>query len=770
MSRIEGVPLRWRPVVASCAVALALGVVILGLATRAGMRELPETLRVQEEGASRAQVVDRGGQPLTRTFDNEWNLHDSVPLHDAPQLLRRAFVEAEDRRFFAHHGVDWQARLHAVFQNLRARRAVRGASTISEQVVRMLHPRSRTLWSRWLEGFEAGQLESRFSKGEILEFYLNQVPYARRRRGVVQAARDYFDRDLETLNETEQLALVVLVRSPSRLDLRRSPDAVRPRLERLAASLRDSGELDQEAFEWVKQSSLELAEGGLEVSAPHFVQYARGRTEARRTESGRGRSESPVRLTTTVDAGLQSRVQKILETQIETLSERLVGDGAALVVDHQTDEILAWVNAGRFDAESEGSQIDAVVTRRQPGSTLKPFVYALALERGWTAATVIEDAPFKRPVGRGQHAFRNYSRRFYGPVRLRAALGNSLNIPAVRAAAYVTPAALLERLQELGFASLDRHPDFYGEGLALGNGEVTLLELVSAYAVLARGGIYRPLRWNLDEAASGPQRRVFDPEVSSLIADILSDPEARRLEFSANGILSFPYPTAVKTGTSNDYRDAWAMGFSDRYTVGVWMGNLDLKEMQGISGAKGPAVVLRGIFSELARGREPQRLFLSPHLQRTEICAETGDRPGLGCPIASEWFRPGHLPVEVCRRHAHPSADSLEFTLVADRVREPSAAPGDPPFWRLEQPTPGLDLALDPRIPDEMEAFPFEVSGAGVFRRIEWLVDGVRVAETGPDERRYLWPLARGRHEAQARIWTAEGGPFETAPVAYYVK
>jgi penicillin-binding protein 1C len=653
--------------------------------------------------------------------------------------------------------VDWKARLHALVQNLRAGRGVRGASTITEQVVRMLHERRRTIWSRWLEGFEAARLERRFQKGEILEFYLNQVPYARQRRGVVQAARDYFDRDLDTLNEAEQLSLVVLVRSPSRFDLRRSSDAVRPRIEDLAIRLRDKGVLDDAALARARRSDLVLSESELEVSAPHFVRYVRDRVDA----------PLAARVVTTLDGRLQSGIRRILETQIEVLSDRQVSDGAALVVDHQSNEVLAWVNAGDFDAGTDGSQIDAVVTARQPGSTLKPFVYALALERGWTAATVIEDAPFKRPVGRGQHAFRNYSRRFYGPVRLRTALGNSLNIPAVRAAAAVTPAALLERLQALGFASLDRHPDFYGEGLALGNGEVTLFELVSAYSALARGGVYRSLRVTSGSAEPELERRVFDAEVSSLIADVLADPEARRLEFSANGVLSFPIPLAVKTGTSNDYRDAWAVGFSDRYTAGVWMGNLDLREMQGVSGAQGPAVVLRGIFSELGRRHEQQRLYLSPKLQHVTVCSETGSLPEPSCPTVAEWFRPGHAPVETCAVHRSESiaaADVVPPALAAG----PQA--GTARIW-LAQPTPGLDLALDPRIPDDLEYFPFEVDGSAEIRRVQWLIDGIEAGETGPETRRFFWPLALGRHEAQARVWTAEAElPVETAKVAFQVK
>ena len=301
-------------------------------------------------------------------------------------------------------------------------------------------------------------------------------------------------------------------------------------------------------------------------------------------------------------------------------------DGALLVVDHTRDEVLAWVNGGGFEQEV-GGQIDMVTTPRQPGSALKPFVYALAMERGWTPATVLDDAPLAEAVGNGLHSFRNYSRHYYGPVRLRDALGNSLNVPAVKAVQFTGRSDLQLRLRELGIESLSEHPDFYGDGLALGNGELSLFELVRAYTVLARGGVLRPLRFTLDAPATGESRRVFDPEVSSLVADILSDPDARALEFGRRSILALPRPTAVKTGTSNDYRDAWAVGFTDRYTVGVWMGNVDRRSMKEITGSVGPGLVLRAVFAELYRNEDAKPLFLSRKLRQAPICRDERSRP-----------------------------------------------------------------------------------------------------------------------------------------------
>ena len=488
------------------AAALLAGAILalcgaLAWKTWADLLPLPATLSLSDVPVIKPQIVDRHGTPLTVTYQNPWNLNDRVPLHVIPALLQRAFIEAEDRRFYVHGGPDWTARAHALLQDLRARRAVRGASTVTEQVIRMLHPRPRTLWSRWLEGIEAGRLEARFSKAAILELYLNQVPYAGQRRGVVQAARGYFDRDLDTLTVKETLALAVLVRSPARLDLRRSPAEIERPVARLAKRMQDTGAVSREQYRRVLAERLSLHMPEPPVQAPHFVQHL-----LRAQSAAQSGEYADTRIVSTLDASMQQFAQRLLDQRLDDLSADHVTDGAILVVDHRSDEVLAWVSSASGDRPA--SAIDAVISPRQPGSALKPFVYALALEKGWTPATLIDDSPLAMPVGSGLHAYHNYSRVHYGWLRLRDALGNSLNIPAVRAAQFVGPDQLLARLHSLGFESLTRHPDEYGDGLALGNGEVTLLELVQAYAALARGGLFRPLRTSLSAIPAACSRRT----------------------------------------------------------------------------------------------------------------------------------------------------------------------------------------------------------------------------------------------------------------------
>jgi penicillin-binding protein 1C len=731
---------------------VVVGSLVLIGQTLSTLKPLPETLHFVEDELKKVQVLDRNGTPLSITYHNDWNIQDQRSLNEIPRFLRESFIFSEDRRFYAHHGVDWWARLHSVWQNLMAGRFVRGASTITEQVVRMLHPRPRSIWSRWVEGLEAELLEARFSKQEILEFYLNQVPYGGRRRGIAQAARYYWDRDLDTLSRKEMLALVVMVRSPARLDLRRNIEAPLLPVERLSKQLALNGIISEDERSEIIADDLTLAEPVLPSYASHFVNYVNSLIS-------NPKSYKRGRVLSTIDGPLQRVVSEILESRIKDLEDRDVADGAVLIVDNSSGEVLAWVNSGDFANATPGSQIDAVLTPRQPGSTLKPFLYALAISRGWTASTLIKDAPLSQAVGLGIHNYRNYSRTYYGELRVREALGNSLNVPAVKAIKFIGKAEFLRWLKELGLSSLRKSSDFYGEGLALGNGEVSLFELVGAYRAIANHGVYSPLtviRRPEDEPIKDQRCRVMSSMVSSLIADILSDPQARRREFGSGGILQFPVQTAVKTGTSNDYRDAWAIGFSENFTVGVWMGNLNRLSMREVSGAIGPALVLRSVFAELNRRRDTRGLYLSPELISRSVCAETGKLANPECPAINEWFLPHHEPEGSCHRHVVGTSESHDFF------------PADP---LITLPTPGLQMAMDPRIPDSLEYFPFEIDSEFPLRKAEWLVDGKPAGTSSKDKGRYLWQLKKGKHIVQARVWSAnESSERTTQEVGFRVR
>jgi penicillin-binding protein 1C len=675
--------------------------------------------------ASYSQILDRSGHPLTFSYQNRWNTSDAVPLHEIPEFLQHAFTLSEDKRFWEHYGVDWIARGNALWQRVFSGHLSRGASTITEQVVRMLHPRPRSFWSKWIEGLEAVSLEMRASKPDILEFYLNQVPYAANRRGVVQASRYYFNRDVQTLNTKEMLALAVLVRAPSQFDLFEGKVQIANAIKRLANTMLSRGKMDETSLHHLDRYDVALEPSKLPTQAFHFVDYVRGHTGA-----GAGGNQS--KIVTTLDGNLQQFVQGLLESRLQSLASRNTHDAAALVVDHKTHEIVAWVSVGARCKETKnqasGCKIDMVTVPRQPGSALKPFLYASAIEKGWTPATVIEDSPFSDTVGKGIHHFHNYSNTYYGKVTLRAALGNSLNIPAVHTINYITPEHYLSQLHALGFSTLRRSADFYDDGLALGNGEVSLFELVQAYATFPNRGVFEPLKITFYHDAPQDKRRIYSEEVTSLIGNILSDPWARMLEFGRGSVLNLPTQTAVKTGTSTDYRDAWAMGYNHRYVVGIWMGNTDYTPMDGITGSLGPSLVLRGIFNELSKNSETAPLYLSPKLVVKEVCIDAEDIP----------------------RNAPDCATRSEYFL-ADKPAVKKTESTPQPTITIARPANHLEMAVDPRIPREKQAFEMRLAGGLATDEVEWTIDNTTYPRT--TGLKFLWQTEKGKHRVSATIW-----------------
>jgi penicillin-binding protein 1C len=722
----------WRRLLRNTALTGAGCAVLFVGATLVSLKPIDASLHDIASDAQTLRVTDRTGKPLGISYQDRWNSFDHVALYDMPDLLKAAFLMSEDRRFYALGGVDWRARVSALRQNITSGKSVRGASTVTEQVVRMVNPRKRTLWSRWLEGFEAMLLERHAGKADILEFYLNQVPYAANRRGVTQAARYYFNRDLATLTPKEILALAVLVRAPSSYDPYRHKGRIDAPLARLAATLRTAGVLTPAQYAALDDETLEFSKAELPVEARHFARHVR--LNVADNELYR----------TTLDATLQRQVQNLIDTRLKSLNSRNVHNAAVIVADHHSGEILAWVVGGANDGDDTPShEFDTVTTPRQPGSAMKPFLYALALDKGWTAATLLDDSPLAEAVGGGLHNFRNYSNTYYGEITLREALGNSLNIPALLTIRHVGTGDYLTTLQHLGFKSLTRNSDIYDEGLALGNGEVTLLEMAQAYGALANRGLYQPFRIVRQQNNLPPPKRVYSDETASLMGNILSDPSARRMEFGAGSVLNLPVQTAAKTGTSTDYRDAWTLAYNDRYVVGIWMGNLDNTPMREITGSTGPALALRGIFALLNKNRDTDKLYLSPRLAVKDVCTRPPNALG-ECPMRSEWFAPGTIPQDAAPKIAKAHG------------------------YELVRPTDGLQIAYDPRIPASHQKFRFEIAGPLDGKTVHWTLDGKKL--TGSGAPTLLWPVEKGRHTLTATVADASGEMTELPKATFIVK
>ncbi|MBN2675655.1 MAG: transglycosylase domain-containing protein [Alphaproteobacteria bacterium] len=705
----------------------------------ADIQSVPQNLNTFLGPVQKVQLLDRYGTPLTMTHENKWNTSDSVVLNEIPSFLQNAFIMSEDKRFFDHSGVDYQARFHALWQNLFERRFVRGGSTISEQVVKMIHPRSRSLWTKVIEGFEAQNLEWYNNKLLILEFYLNQVPYAGNRRGVKQAALYYFNRDLETLSPKEMLALAVLVRAPSSYDLYRFPEKIDPLILNLAKKMKSNGFLDSRMFEKIKSDApLALMPTTLTLKAPHFARMVLDQIEEQQ-KSGK--------IYTTLDGPLQTFVQKALENRLEDLTDFKVKNGAVVVLDNITHEILTWNVKG----DEATKDFNAVLIPRQTGSTLKPFLYSLALDKKIiTAATLIEDRPFIKKVGSGLHQYKNYSEKFYGAIPMREALGNSLNIPAVRTLEKVGVSDYLHFLKEkLSVENLTENAEFYGEGLALGSIEIPLLKMTELYSLFASEGNLISVTPFLQTHPEKSQH-VFSEEASTLLAHILSDPFARAKEFGMYSVLNFNSPVAVKTGTSNDYHDAWVFAFDRGYTVGIWMGNLSRESTNGLTGGKGPALLARTIFNELhKRTPDVRGLPFSPRLQKVNICWEAGQvvQATKKCVSKEEYFLAGTTPTKDLEKKESRSG-----------------------YWRLMKPTSDLKIAIDKRVPLEHQAFKFEFQKEGHPKgnAFQWILDGKIIAQT--EKPSYTWSLKSGKHVLLVKILNNSVILEITQPIPFFVQ
>lgn len=680
--------------------ALALTLLLAGLLAA---WPLPEELARPRQEASLV-LLDRHGEvlrevPSTRNGVSRWVGLDQV----APALVQ-ATILAEDRRFYLHPGVDPLALMRAAWLNLRSGRVLSGGSTLTQQLVRNLRPtRPRGLGTKLLEAWEAVRMEVRFSKAEILEAYLNRIPYGNGAYGIEAASWRYFRKSASLLSPAEAAALAVLPRAPEALDLASRPQEVVSLQRGLLKQMGEAGVLGPEDLREALEVPLQAAPLHERFAAPHFCDLVL---------AGLPPAPGHRQVRTSLDASLQALAEDLLETHLARLAGRNVGNGAVVVLDASTGEILAMVGSRDY-FEPEAGQVNGALALRSPGSTLKPFMYGLALERGRTAASVLPDLEFHPDGARDGFLPRNYDWTHHGPVRLRTALACSYNLAAVRTLQDLGPQALLARLHELGFTCLDRPASHYGTGLTLGDGEVSLLDLALAYRALARGGLFGPARTVLSTAEGGAwkpvptlaDRQVMDPGACFVLGDILSDPEARAPAFGRHGPLSLPFPCAAKTGTSKDYRDNWTLGYTPRHVVGVWVGNFDGRSMVGASGVTGAAPLFRDLMLALAAREEakaPPRSarpgFVAPAgLQQAAICPVSGERPGPDCPgTMSEWFLSGTLPATPCTVHRRVALDRR----TGERAG-PETAPEDrlervfevhPPLYRAWMAEVGLPL------------------------------------------------------------------------------
>ncbi len=710
------------------------------------------------------RILDRSGSLLREVLSDDGGRCRWLGLEGMSPHLVRATIAAEDRDFFVHGGVRLPSIVRALVQNTRRGRVVSGASTITQQVVRNLERKPRTVLVKLTEAWLAIRLEHTISKTGILVQYLNRVPYGNGTFGAEAASRLYFDKPCRQLGLAEAAFLAGLPRSPSALNPYRN---LRAALERKTGVLRRmvrTGFITLDEYRQADAELLNVGAGAARFRAPHFCDLVLDSLEARAKYGSR-------EVRTTLDLGLQRKVETLLKRRVDHLRDRGISNGAAIVMENGMGDILALAGSADYFADTDSGQVNGAIALRQPGSALKPFTYALALERGLTAASIIEDAPDAFPALDGNYEPRNYDRKFHGPIRLRSALASSYNVPAVSVLETVGPDLLYYRLKALGFDSLEKPPGHYGLGLTLGNGEVRLLELVRAYAALASGGRSRRERTVLERidrhgqgSAFGPEKSfdVLAPGVAYIITHILSDPDARVPTFGYDSPLRLPFPCAAKTGTSKDYRDNWTVGYTPAFTVGVWMGNFDGKPMHDVSGITGCGPLFRDIMLLLDAGGGSRPFPEPAGLVRSSICPVSGGLAGPHCPgTVVEIFISGTEPKRFCgARHGFGSGPSRPRA--ADETGKGARTS---PAIRVAYPPDGGVFRIDTVLRREYQTLGLRAGGpaADGAGDIEWWINGRRAGRSRPD-RGFPWNLEPGSYTIVARAG-ASGRAIESRPV-----
>ncbi len=700
--------------------------------------------------ASDVPLLDRHGAVLAevRTDRRERRLGWTA-LGDVSPALRSAVLAAEDRRFAAHHGVDVRALASAVLGRVVGRPA-RGASTISMQVAALVDPsltrrgHGRTWRQKIRQMRLALALERRWSKDEILETYLNRVVYRGELRGVAAAAAFVFGKAPHGLDDAESLILAALVQNPNA-----DVATVTRRAARLAGAMgKSAGAMGKSAGAMSRSAgamgtsgdaigntgdatSTSVDAAALAAAAAHLDAPAvrTGAADLAPHLAHRLLAGAHAPVASTLDAGVQRVARDALQRALLALRGRNVEDGAVLVVDNASGDVLAWV--GGSGALSRARFVDTVRAPRQPGSTLKPLLYGLAFERRLlTPASLVEDTPLALAVAGGLYRPRDYDQQFRGLVSARTALASSLNVPAVRTLGLVGGDAFVAMLHDLDFTAATESGDYYGPALALGGADVTLHELVGAYRMLANGGVWSPLHVT-PEAADTPApapRRVLSAAAAFQVTDVLADRESRSTTFGLESALATRFFTAVKTGTSKEMRDNWCLGFSERYTVGVWVGNASGAPMHDVSGVTGAAPVWLEVMSYLHRATPST----APPPPAALVAARVAF-PDEVEPARQDWFVRGTEPAGA--------------TALAGGVAALAAG-----MVRIVAPVDGTIVALDPDIPEDRQRVPLEL--AGTVPGLRWRIDD---ADLGPAAGLTLWEPIGGTHtvalvDADARV------------------
>lgn len=723
--------------------ALALGVLAGVYAYY--VRELPDYAQLDKRRVFQtARILDRDGELLGEFSDPQGGMRTVVPLARIPRALRDATIAAEDAGFYSHPGFDPRAVARAMWQAIWHGRVVSGASTITQQLVKntLLTPEA-SADRKIKEALLAIELSRRYSKDKILELYLNEVYFGNLAYGVEAAAQTYFGRSVDQLDLAEMTFIAGLPQAPSTYDPYTNDEGARERQAYVIQQMVRHGFLGQaEATAALSKTiALRPREQRTQLRAPHFVEFVRQELERSYPADTLFREGLQVR--TTLDLRMQGLAEAAARAHVDELQSRNATNAALVAIDPGSGEVRAMVGSVDYANKAIAGQVNVTTRDRQPGSTLKPFTYLTAFERGWSPATMVMDVP---TTFGGSYTPLNYDRKFRGPVSVRRALAASLNIPAVKTLEEVGIGAMISTVHRMGLNGL-RHPDRYGLSVTLGGGEVTLLDLTYAYMPLANGGLHTGLP--LDAGARTPTsrqhqpvvileirsgggrvlyqhappspREVVNPGLAYLITDILADDQARAETFGRNGPLRLSRPAAAKTGTTDDFRDSWAVGYTPDLVTGVWVGNSDGSPMRDVLGASGAGRIWHDFMEEALAGIPPRPFARPADVAEHEVCALSGLLVTPDCPKrARELFTPINYPrkhddlhrrVEVCKVNGKlafegvpaNARESRVFVVLPSHSADWAARNGfpPPPTQRCDDVYQGIKVAEIERPPPE---------------------------------------------------------------------
>ena len=651
------------------------------------------------------RIYDRKEQIIQILTLSDGTRREHIAINKIPQLTKKIFIKSEDKRFYFHFGVDPVAVIRSAFINFKQKRVVSGASTITMQLARLVNPKENNIKGKIYEAWNAIRIEAKLSKRKILELWLNSIPYGYRSIGIASASKTFFGKSVEELSTGEALALAIIPRRPEKYN----PFTGRYELKKRCYELTKRISI-KSSFEEISRDLSNIKEYPWKQNAFHFINYIRSQIQEKEFIKGDD-------IITSINLELNNRLQNILRYYLDRYEKFRVSNGAILIIDNSTGEIITYIGSNDFQDKENSGEIDGIHTKNQPGSALKPFLYALALENGFTPGTILPDIPLD--FGDENLYFPlNFNRRFNGPVRLRVALASSLNVPAVYLVSRLGVQRFAELLIDLDFDSLLDQRSTLGTGIALGNAEISLYELTRGFSIFPRGGQKNTLTFRkVKDKKFIKGDKIFTDYTASLICDILSDNSSRVLGFGPNSMLNTKFPTMFKTGTSNQFNNVWAIGATTDYTVGVWAGNFSGETVVGLTGNSIPVFICVEALKILNENSKIEKFPLSENVIEYEICPLSGQLKTENCPSSvREYFRKD-VVVKKCEFHVkekgrvvlkYPSIYA-NWALSKDKDFMPITVNNNDSYPKIIRPNDNSIFFYDPNVPAINQAIRVDI-------------------------------------------------------------